>query len=72
MLIGIPARQLYALTEEENNTETTELFGNLFFNKYIFKLLIHEDTFGNEKQVQSIVIASDKVETKLEGKKKCH
>jgi len=34
--------------------------------------LIHGDTFGNEKQVHSIVLASEKVETKLEGKKKCH
>jgi replication factor A1 len=71
-LIKILVRQLYALIEEENNNETTKVFGNLFFNKYIFKLLIHENTFGNDKQMQSIVIASDKIESKLEGKKICH
>jgi len=68
-LLGIHARKLYAFTEEENNIKTAEIFGNLFFNKYIFKLLIHKNTFDNDTQVQSIVIASEKIDSKIEGKK---
>ena len=47
---------------EGNTKETTTIFSKLFFNHYLFKLAIHEETFSNQKQIKNIVIACDKMD----------
>ena len=51
----------YCSKFEGNSKETTNIFAKLFFNSYLFKLAIHEETFSNQKQIKHVVIACDKM-----------
>ena len=42
-IIGVPALQLYEYGYEGKTEETTNIFAKLFFNTYLFKLVVHEE-----------------------------
>ena len=56
-VIGITALKLSEYGYQGKTKETTTIFSKLFFNRYLFKLAIHEETFSNQKHIKNIVIA---------------
>jgi replication factor A1 len=61
-LIGISAEKLYEYEYEANTKKITDIFGKLFFHSYLFKLVVHEETFSNKKQIKCIMISCDKID----------
>ena len=61
-LIGVSVENLYEYEYEGNTKKIIDIFRKLFFHNYLFKLVVHEETFSNKKQIKSIVIACDKID----------
>ena len=62
-IIDIPSFKLSEYGYEGNTKETTTIFSKFFFNRYLFKLEVHEETFANQKHIKNIVIACDKMDS---------
>ena len=61
-IIDIHALKFSEYGYEGNTKETTTIFSKIFFNRYLFKLEVHDKTFANQKQTKNIVIACDKMD----------
>ena len=55
-------QRIYMNEYEGNTKKITNIFGKLFFHSYLFKLVVHEETFSNKKQIKIIVISCDKID----------
>ncbi|KAJ0112480.1 hypothetical protein Patl1_02624 [Pistacia atlantica] len=60
-ILGISAKDLYYLKYVDQNEEKfSETLRNATFSKYIFKLKVKEETFGDEQRVKSTVVKVEK------------
>jgi hypothetical protein len=48
--ISVFAEKLYEYEYEGNTKKITNIFGKLLFHSYLLKLVVHEETFPNQKQ----------------------
>ncbi|KAL8267037.1 hypothetical protein R6Q59_004381 [Mikania micrantha] len=61
-IMGISAKDLYDIRHEEQDEERfTEIVRNTLYTKYIFKLKVKEESFGDEQRVKSTVVKVDKI-----------
>ncbi|CAF2130369.1 replication protein A 70 kDa DNA-binding subunit E [Brassica rapa] len=61
-IMGMPAKDLYYVKHEHNDEEKFEdIIRKVAFTKYIFKLKVKEETYGDEPTVKATVVKVDKV-----------
>ncbi|GAA0166181.1 DNA metabolism protein [Lithospermum erythrorhizon] len=61
-IFGVPARDLYCIKyEEEDDDKFDEILHFARFRKYLFKLRLKEETFGDEPRVKSTASKVEKV-----------
>ncbi|KAD3641848.1 hypothetical protein E3N88_31072 [Mikania micrantha] len=61
-IMGISAKDLYDIRHEEQDEERfTEIVRNALYTKYIFKLKVKEESFGDEQRVKSTVVKVEKI-----------
>ena len=62
-IMGMPAKDLYYVKHEHNDEEKFEdIIRKVAFTKYIFKLKVKEETYGDEPTVKATVVKVDKVD----------
>ncbi|CDY23118.1 BnaC09g18720D [Brassica napus] len=62
-IMGMPAKDLYYLKYEEQDEEKFEdIIRKAGFTKYIFKLKIKEETYGDEQRVKATVVKAEKLD----------
>jgi hypothetical protein len=54
--------KLYEYGYEGNTQKMTDIFGKLFFSSYLFKLVVHEETFSNKNQIKCTMISFDTID----------
>ncbi|KAK1438236.1 hypothetical protein QVD17_04042 [Tagetes erecta] len=61
-VMGISAKDLYYIRHEEQDEERfTDIVRNAIYTKYIFKLKVKEETFGDEARVKSTIVKVEKI-----------
>ncbi|KAG2261000.1 hypothetical protein Bca52824_068079 [Brassica carinata] len=61
-IMGMTAKDLYYVKHEHNDEEKFEdIIRKVAFSKYIFKLKVKEETYGDEPTVKATVVKVDKV-----------
>ncbi|CAG7883884.1 unnamed protein product [Brassica rapa] len=61
-IMGMPAKDLYYVKHEHNDEEKFEdIIRKVAFTKYIFKLKVKEETYGDEPTVKATVVKVGKV-----------
>ncbi|KAK6947315.1 Replication factor A, C-terminal [Dillenia turbinata] len=61
-IMGISAKDLYHLKYEEQDDEKfANVIHRVLFNRYLFKLKVKEENFGDEQRVKSTVIKAEKL-----------
>ncbi|KAF2550976.1 hypothetical protein F2Q68_00037158 [Brassica cretica] len=61
-IMGMPAKDLYYVKHEHNDEDKFEdIIRKVAFTKYIFKLKVKEETYGDEPTVKATVVKVDKV-----------
>ncbi|CAN7091488.1 unnamed protein product, partial [Brassica rapa subsp. narinosa] len=62
-IMGMPAKDLYYLKYEEQDEEKFEdIIRKAAFTKYIFKLKVKEETYGDEQRVKATVVKAEKLD----------
>ncbi|CAH8358466.1 unnamed protein product [Eruca vesicaria subsp. sativa] len=62
-IMGMPAKELYYLKYEDQDEEKFEdIIRKAAFTKYIFKLKVKEETYGDENRVKATVVKAEKVD----------
>jgi len=60
--LGYPAKELYLLKYESNDdTRFADIIRSRLFYRYIFKLKIKEEMYGDERRVKITIFKADKV-----------
>ncbi|XP_028759424.1 replication protein A 70 kDa DNA-binding subunit A-like [Neltuma alba] len=68
-IMGLPAKDLYYMKYEEQDDERfAQIIRKVLFTKYIFKLKVKEETFGDEQRVKSTVVKAEKVNFSSESR----
>ncbi|KAI9125105.1 hypothetical protein K1719_003721 [Acacia pycnantha] len=68
-IMGIPAKDLYYMKYEEQDDERfAQVIRKVLFTKYLFKLKVKEETFGDEQRVKSTVVKAEKVNFSSESR----
>lgn len=68
-IMGIPAQDLYYMKNEEQDDERfAEIIRKVLFTKYIFKLKVKEEIFGDEQRVKSTAVKAEKVNFSSESR----
>ncbi|KAJ4868444.1 Replication protein A 70 kDa DNA-binding subunit E [Raphanus sativus] len=61
-IMGMPAKDLYYVKHEHNDEQKFEdIIRKVAFTKYMFKLKVKEETYGDEPTVKATVVKVDKV-----------
>ncbi|KAF8084610.1 hypothetical protein N665_0710s0018 [Sinapis alba] len=62
-IMGMPAKDLYYLKYEDQDEEKFEdIIRKAAFTKYIFKLKVKEETYGDENRVKATVVKAEKLD----------
>ncbi|KAL0793448.1 hypothetical protein Bca101_064825 [Brassica carinata] len=62
-IMGMPAKELYYLKYEDQDEEKFEdIIRKAAFTKYIFKLKVKEETYGDENRVKATVVKAEKLD----------
>ncbi|VFQ62512.1 unnamed protein product [Cuscuta campestris] len=68
-MIGVSAKDLYLIKyEEQDDDRFQEIMRSVLFKKYIFKLKVKEEMFGDEIRVKSTAVKVEKVNLQTETK----
>ncbi|CAM8996923.1 unnamed protein product [Rhodiola kirilowii] len=68
-LLGLNARELFVLKNElQDDEKCTEIVNKVLFGRYLFKLKVKEETYGDESRVKSTVLKADKLNFSSEFK----
>ncbi|XP_054791912.1 LOW QUALITY PROTEIN: replication protein A 70 kDa DNA-binding subunit A-like [Prosopis cineraria] len=68
-IMGLPAKDLYYMKYEDQDDERfAQVIRKVLFTKYIFKLKVKEETFGDEQRVKSTVVKAEKVNFSSESR----
>lgn len=68
-IMGLPAKDLYYMKYEEQDDERfAQIIRKVLFTKYIFKLKVKEETYGDEQRVKSTVVKAEKVDLVSESR----
>ncbi|KAJ0252673.1 Replication protein A 70 kDa DNA-binding subunit C [Hirschfeldia incana] len=62
-IMGMPAKDLYFLKYEDGDEEKFEdIIHKASFTKYVFKLKVKEETYGDESRVKATVVKAEKLD----------
>ncbi|KAF7829144.1 replication protein A 70 kDa DNA-binding subunit A [Senna tora] len=68
-IMGVPAKDLhYMKYEEQDDKRFAQVVRKVLFTKYIFKLKVKEETFGDEQRVKPIAVKAEKVDFSSESR----
>ncbi|KAI9125199.1 hypothetical protein K1719_003815 [Acacia pycnantha] len=68
-IMGLTAKDLYYMKFEEQDDERfAQVIRKVLFTKYLFKLKVKEETFGDEQRVKSTVVKAEKVNFSSESR----
>ncbi|KAJ3687739.1 hypothetical protein LUZ61_016903 [Rhynchospora tenuis] len=67
-IMGMPAKDLHQIKYEDNDEKFSEIIRSVLFKKFIFKLRVKEESYGQVQQVKITVVSAEKVDPSTESK----
>ncbi|CAN1159717.1 Replication protein A 70 kDa DNA-binding subunit A [Linum perenne] len=68
-IMGFPAKELYEMkNKEQEESRLSELFGSRVFYRYLLRLKIKEEMYGDELRVKITVVKADKIDYSSESR----
>ncbi|KAJ6759595.1 REPLICATION PROTEIN A 70 KDA DNA-BINDING SUBUNIT A [Salix koriyanagi] len=67
-ILGYPAKELYLLKYESNDTRFADIIRSRLFYQYLFRLKIKEEMYGDEQRVKITIFKADKVSYSSESR----